>query len=221
MMRKTSRSKKPGRRAGAVEKELAEEMRITHPPQVQFQIRQTHRLRFTNTGTNPATSITYANLLETVVFAAQATVAYQMYDYVRVKEVEMWASTGASTVPCVSLGLDFAGLTAGNIGAGRSFEDASVSPAYPAHIRGRPDPKSQTAQFQPNSASPAFHIRGNGVSIGMVIVDVTLEFTNSPVVSPVVSAVAGATPGTIYFRGLDGLANGSTAWRSLMLPDVL
>ncbi len=221
MKKQTTRKAKAKKDLELHKEKRAQDMRLVHPPQVQFQIRQTHKLRFTNTGTNPATSISFANLLETVIFATQPTVGYQMYDYVRVREIEMWGSTGASTVPCLTVGVDFGGLVAGNIGAGRSYEDASVSPTFPAYLRVRPDPKSQTAQFQPNSASAAFHIRANGASVGMVIVDVTLEFTNSPVIAPVVTALAGATAGTIYFRGLDGLASGSTAWRSLMLPDVI
>ncbi len=198
----------------------AADYRMIKPPQVQFEIHQTHKLRFSNTVGNPATAVSFANLLETVLFATTATIAYQLYDYVRIKEIEIWATSGDATNSQATIGVDFGGLVAGNIGGGRSYQDMTVSDAYPAYLRVRPDPKSQTAQFQPNSSSVAFHIRSTGAAF-TTIVDVTLEFRNSPVVNPVVSAVSAATSGEIYFRGLDGLNNASTAWRSQLGPNII
>jgi hypothetical protein len=195
--------------------------RMLKPPQVQFEIHQTHRLRFRNTAANPATAITWAMLCETVLVAGTATVAYQLYDFVRVKEVEMWCTAGGATAPAVTIGLDFAGLLAGGYGGGKSFEDTTVSNAYPAYLKCRPDPRSQAGQFQPNNASVAFHIRANNAAASTAIVDVTLEFRNSPLVSPVTASVSGATPGDIYFRGLDGLNTAATVWSSLMLPNII
>lgn len=190
------------------------------PPQVEFEIHQTHKLRFRNTIANPATAITFANLLETVLVSSSATVAYQLYDYVRVKEVEVWGiGTTSSSYASASVGVDFGGVSAGNYGGGKSYEDTTVSSAYPAYIRARPDKMSQAAQFQVNNASPAFHLRGVNVAVANMIVDVTLEFRNSPIVSPVVSAGSGMTPGDIYFRGLDGLNVASTVWASYLAPN--
>ncbi len=199
------------------------EYRLYKPPQTQFEIHQTHKLRFTNTGTNPATSVTWYNLLDSILVAGTATNGYQLYDFVRVKEVEIWCAGGASSAPAITIGLDFGGITAGNLGGGKSYEDTTVSTAMPAYIRARPDAKSQTAQFQPSGSAYAFHIRSVGAAAGTVVVDVTLEFRNSPVVNPVAvaQAIAAATPGEIYFGGLDGLRSAGTAWRSLMNPNVI
>lgn len=215
--------KQKGKQSKSHNRELVErqrELRMIKPPQVQFEIHQTHKLRFTNAFANPAYAVTFGNLMDTVLVAASATVAYELYDFVRIKEVEMWAAAGGNSGPNLSIGVDFGGLVAGNIGGGRSYEDTTVSNAVPAYIRCRPDPKSQTAQFQPASSSVAFHVRAPGAGARTVIIDVTLEFRNSPVTSPVVASVAAATSGEIYFRGLDGLNSGATAYPALLTPTI-
>jgi hypothetical protein len=217
MKRNNKSSKKARRRVAGASQD------VPKPKQIQLEVKQTRKLRFTNTGANPSTSISWYNLLDTVIVAGTASNGYELYDFVRIKEIEMWGNRGANTASAISIGIDFGGVLAGMQGAGRSWEDTSVSLAQPAYLRVRPDPRSQSAQFQSAQSGIAFHIRASGAPAECVIVDLTLEFINSPLVNPtaVGQAIAAATAGEIYFGGLDALRAVTTAWRSLLLPNVI
>lgn len=185
-----------------------------------FELRQTMRLRFQNATNGTDTIATWKNLLDTVFMVATGAVAYQIFDFVRILKIEMWSITNSTLVTTV--GVDFGDAVLGVQGDGGSFEACSVGSAVPAHLKCRPNPGSQAAQFQAASSNPAFHIRTNG-AVGSTIVELTLEFKNSVVLNPTIisnPATAG-TFGDIYFGGFDGLRIATTAWLSLLLPNTL
>jgi hypothetical protein len=185
-----------------------------------FELHQTMRLRFQNATSATASSITFRALCDLLIVAVNATTGYQVWDFVRVVKVEMWAITSSTAV--TTIGVDFGDPVVGVQADGGSFENCSVGSGQPAHLKCRPNPKSQSAQFQASAANTAFHIRTSGGS-DSTIVEVTLECKNSSVLNPTAATVAlvGATTGEFYFRGLDGLALASTNWPSLLLPDTI
>jgi hypothetical protein len=184
-----------------------------------FELHQTARLRFQNATNATATAITWQNLLDTWVFASTATIGYQLFDFVRIIKIEMWAITNSTLV--TTLGVDFGDAVTGVQGDGGSYQSCSVGSAIPAYLKCRPNPNSQAAQFQTTKVDTAFHIRTNG-AVGSTIVELTLEFKNSTVLNPsfATNALVAATAGDIYFRGMDGKAIAATAWLSLLLPNT-
>ncbi len=191
------------------------------PPQLSNpELHQTMRLRFRNNTNSTANLISWTNLLDAVAFATSSTVLYELFDYCRIKMVEMWAVQSNGQV--LTIGVDFGNVLQGYQGAGNSYEATTMGNAIPAHLVARPDPKSQAAQWHSADSSTAFHIRTSGGS-ATTIVDVALEFRNSQVTNPVVVAggAAGATTGEFYWRGLDGNPIGSTAWTPLTGPNTI
>jgi len=146
-------------------------------------------------------SITYQNLLDLLLVANSAVVGSDLFQAVRVKAVECWATPILGQVATVEVVYD--GNTAGMIGDQRIHTDSSMG-IEPAHIIARPAPRSLAAMFQESSANPAFFI---DVPAGAVV-DVLLSF-KQPMLGNAVAAqnaLVGATIGAVYARGLDGLA---------------
>lgn len=184
-----------------------------------FELHQTMRLRFQNATNGTATIILWRHLLDGIVLAATATTGFQLFDFVRIVKIEMWSVTNSTLV--TTIGVDFGDPVTGVEGDGGSFESCSVGGAIPAHLKCRPNPKSQAALFHSASTDTAFHIRTNG-AVGSCICEATLEFKNSVVLNPtaITNPLVAATPGELYFRGMDGLALATTAWPSLLLPST-
>jgi hypothetical protein len=152
------------------------------------------------------TLITFQNLLDTLNFAASAATAYDVFQTVKIRFVEMWATPvigNATTVQC-----EFIGNAAGIQGDEVIHTDTSMG-IEPAHIRARPAPRSGVALFQNAAASTAFALT---CPTGTVV-DVGLTFRARPGVATATQNVpAAATTGAWYFRGLDGLAAAATVF---------
>jgi len=176
-----------------------------HPPQICPQLTQSHRLRFTSNGV-VNNNITFRNLLDTINIATAANVAYALYDQVRIKAIELWFCPAQGSTQTQIL-LQFGGQTVGQSGDGKIYSDSPVG-VEPAHMRCYPEQGSQASMWQVSSAATAFSL----VIPSTTIVDVTLDLRTLPALPPTLTQVApaGATVGNIYFRGLDGLASGST-----------
>jgi hypothetical protein len=145
------------------------------------------------------TSITFQNLLDMVLFAATSTTGFDVFEAVRINSVEIWASPMSGTPTTVILVFD--GLTVGAAGDQKAHTDTSMG-IEPAHVKARPDPLTQAGQFQASSANIAFLLN---VPAGAVI-DVSLSL-RQPVLEAAIATqnvLVGATPGAMYYRGLDG-----------------
>jgi len=185
-------------------------------------------MRFCTTGIGGSTSVTvtFQNLLDSWLIAGTATNSYQLFDLVKVKRVTIRAMPSrAADIESVTVGIEFPGLVAGSIGAGNQTSNSSVGQAFPAFATLRPAKLSQSAQWQPSSTQVAFVLRAtnadNTVPVG-VIIDVHLAFKNCADISPaaISSAIAGATPGNLYFGGLDGGRLAATWARSVFVPRI-
>jgi len=157
---------------------------------------------------NAATSvaITFQNLLDLVLVGNAATTLSDLFEAVRIESVELWTLPvigGAATVILV-----YSGATVGASGDQKTHTDTSMG-IEPAHVKARPDRRTQAAQFQPSSADVAFSLLiPNGT-----VVDVSLTFRNPIAGGNIAAQNAGVAvvAGTIYYRGLDGKALAATA----------
>jgi hypothetical protein len=182
------------------------QMVISHPPPIQPQLKHRQRMRFSVGTALTLEPILFADLLDTILFAATATAGYDVYDQVRINSVEMWAAPvigGTAQVLC-----QFDGQNLGAIGDGKIHSDSSMG-IQPAHIVARPEKDSQCAQWQFSAGgAQAFSLTA---PVG-AIVDVDLSFRTVQSIAPVAAqnALVGATVGELYYRGLDGVAIATT-----------
>ncbi len=178
---------------------------IPHLPQIKPQLTHSQRLRFVCT-TNGTQAITFANLLDSMIVAATSTTGYDIFDTVKVKFVEVWASPPQSNQP-LTVTVDFAGGVTGAAGSGAIFQDTSMG-VSPAHVKAIPSKRCAAAFYQGSSAFVAFSLPSCPLN---AIIDVMVTFKNAAV-APVAAAQAlvGAAAGQFYYRGLDGLPVAST-----------
>jgi len=188
-------------------------------------------LRFMTTANwSGSYTVTYANLLDAWFLAGTATTAYQLFDFVKVRKVVVRAmGTGIypsyTIMPSATVGVEFPGLVGGQFGSGKQRIGTGAGTTVPAYVSLKPDPMSQSAQYQPSTPNAAFVVRardGLGVAIQGAIIDVEVSYKNSADINPaaVTTARAGLTAGLIYYGGIDGLATANTQARSAFVPQA-
>jgi len=173
-----------------------------HPPQISgYEISHKKRMRFTVVAATGVQTITFQNLLDTILLLDTAIHAFDVFDLVRISFVEVWAQ-GALGTP-TSIVVDFATAT-----GDRSMHTDTSLGVSPAYVKAVPSPKSLASFFQVSAAGAAFTITCPAGSV----VDVSLSFRTSDQVAPVAAAnaVVGGAVGQIQYRGLDGLAIAAT-----------
>lgn len=209
MQRKNSRQsrRRQGRMTQQIQGNNMEKMTqvIPHPPPIRnYGITHSTKLRFITNAAQQQTSITFQNLLDTIFVALTTVTGAELFQAVRVRAVELWATPviGGAT----SVQVEYNGTVAGIIGDTQIHTDTSVG-VQPAHVRALPAPRSGVALFQASVADQAFALTcPNGT-----VVDVELTFRGRPGgFAPTQNAPVGATAGAWYYRGLDGLAIGGT-----------
>lgn len=185
-------------------------------------------LRFVTTGIGAATSVgvTFNNLLDAMLIAGTATTGYQLFDYVKVRKVVMRgvASLPGSSPGSCTVAVEYTGLVLGSNGGGKSRQNTSVGTAVPAFVSSKPDKLSAAGMWQTGSNNVAFVLRAvnedNTVNIGTYI-DVHLSYkTSSANPATISSAIAAATPGEIYYGGIDGARLAATWARSTFNPRI-
>ena len=178
---------------------------IPHPPQLNgIELRHTVTLRYRATAafTN---SITFQNLLDTMLVATTATAGTDLFQTVRVRGVRMWGmpAVGAAS----SVWLEFSGLVAGAVGDQAIHTDTSMG-VQPAHVSARPSARSLASNFQLSSAAVAFGIQGPAGCVIDVELSFRSQFANNNAAAQ--NALVAATAGQQYLRGLDGLATATS-----------
>lgn len=178
--------------------------------------------------------ISFTNLLDAWFVAGTATVAYQLFDFVRIKKVVIRSmgfnrAFSAGVVqgcpPTATVGVEFYGLNLGNQGNGKQKSDSQMGYENPAYVSLKPDPLSQVAQWQASSGNNAFAVRAvdqDANALAGTIVDVHVVYRNSADVNPaaISTARAGMQSGDLYFGGLDGLALANTQMRSTFVRRI-
>lgn len=213
-MKKQSTSK-------AIRKYVQREMAVDgalHLPVINTNLTTRRRMRFSGT----VASILYATartLLDTQLVATDATHLYDLYDFVRVLEIEAWAyGTSASAIPSpVNATIVFPGNVQGALSAdARQLTDSSLG-MVPAHVKARPPRGSLASTWQVStSVSPPvmFGVQCNRSDLGATTwtVDVVLEFrtVESFAPTPAQNLGVGLTVGQWFYRGFDGLPLATT-----------
>lgn len=205
MVRRNKRNGgRPGRRRVA-DRRGGNQM-IPHPPQLpSYGIVRDVRMRFISNAAFSA-QITFQNLLDTIGVAITTVLGANLFDAVRLNSIEMWAIPAVGSGP-QTLILTFNGSVLGAVGDQKTHTDTSMG-LEPAHVKCRPDKRTQAGQFQNALTNPAFDL----VCPINTVIDVSLSF-RQPVFGNVINpanALVGATPGAVYYRGLDGKAAGVT-----------
>jgi len=186
-------------------------------------------LRFsTTTNWTGSYTVTYQNLLDAWFIAGTATTAYTLFDFVKIKKVVVRcmgvAENGVTILPSATVGVEFPGLVGGQFGSGKQRSNSGMGYDEPAFISVKPDPLSQSAQYQPNTANAAFVLRavdGFRSPLAGAIIDVHVAYKNSADATPasIATARAAMQPGEVYFGGLDGLAIANTVAQTLFIPN--
>jgi hypothetical protein len=205
MRRNRSHKRKPRQRAGAPMDVL---VHSTHPPPIKPQNSHRQRMRFQCDQSGTLT-VSFTDLLDCLLVATTTTQVFQQYDFVRVRCVEVWCASTTLGVP-ITVGVQFnGGSSNGLVGDGRQISDTAMG-SEPAHVRARPDPRSQAGQWNTNnSTSSAFTV----VTPNNSIVDVTCDYMNVVSAPTLAQNVAvGATIGQFYYRGLDAIAFATTKY---------
>jgi len=100
--------KGPRRRVGAPSSRSQRNQLIPHPPPIQsYGITHSTKLRFVTNAPVAQTVITFQNLLDLILVALTTVTAAELFQAVRIRAVEMWATPvigGATTVQCEFIG---------------------------------------------------------------------------------------------------------------------
>jgi hypothetical protein len=179
----------------------------THPPQVNgMELRHSATLRFRVPAAISST-ISFQNLLDTMLVATTAVAGTNLFQTVRIREVRIWGigAVGTST----SASLEFSGTTTGVLGDQAIHTDTSVG-VSPLFIRASPSRRALASDFQLSTGAAAFVLT---VPAGSVVdVDLTFRSAFASANASCANALVGATAGAQYVRGLDGLAVATTAY---------
>jgi hypothetical protein len=177
---------------------------ISHPPTItSYTIRHNTRLRFTSNAA-VSQSITFQNLLDTMLFASSATAGFDVFEAVRIRRVEVWSLPILGAAATCSV--EFNGASTGFIGDQRLHSDTSMG-IQPAHVSAVPERQSLASNYQESSATAAFFL----VCPTGSVVDVECNFISGFVENIAAqNALVTATTGAILLRGLDGLATATT-----------
>jgi len=175
----------------------------TIPRLMSPQLTHETRCRFLCTMNITGVNISFAQLLNTYLFASSAVQGYQVFKSVRIKFIEVWSppTTPTSNAPAI---IQF-------FGSGTSEGDALMHQCQSqgmslGHMKVRPKNSFQTL-YRDNSAGQAFQI---SCDVNTVI-DLGLSFRDIPNTAAVATAaLVAATTGAMYFRGFDGLAVSGT-----------
>jgi len=180
---------------------------IPHPPPLSgFELRHSTRIRYTTNAACVNQSITFADLGDTIAFAATAIAPFQVFDFVRIRRIELWAimAIGTST----SVEVIFSGTGAGQAGDNITHTDTSMG-LEPAHLRVIPAANCLASLFQSTQAASSAFVLNTPTG---TVIDITLEFrgSTSGTTDACQNASVAAPVGATIWRGLDGLAVAAT-----------
>jgi hypothetical protein len=186
-------------------------MIVNHPPQIQSTLKGSTTLRF-SAQNGGAYLISARDMLDTLLVGVSTTAAYDIFETIRIKHVELWGINVLTNVP-VTVSLQY--YDNSNVEtATKVFSDTSIGTTEAAHVKASPPSLSSAKFWQGNNSGNLFYI----VVPQYAVIDVAFEYVlASGSYSQVAqNAIVGGSPGIIFARGLDGLASASTA-----LPPVI
>ncbi len=161
-------------------------------------------MRFVTNAALAQKNITYQNLLDTWLMMTSATTAYDLYQAVRIRAVELWACSLANQVTTVEL--TWVGNASGAYATEKTATDTSVS-LEPAHVRTTPGPLSPQGLWQQSANEVAFQLTCPANTVIDVEATFRSRFTAQTAAQ---NAAVGGVTGTLVNRGLDGIAAATT-----------
>lgn len=164
------------------------------------------KLKF-NCGTATTSTITWANIMDTVVFASTSTTVYDLFYSARLHSVDVWLPpqvAGVATSAQMSLAFD-------SPSQGDQRLWVCYSGPNGGYMRARPSMHSINGLTWQNSSSIGGFTVNNCPVGALIQLNITFRTRMGPGSAVAASqAASGATAGTVYFRGMDGLALAST-----------
>jgi hypothetical protein len=181
------------------------------PPITSYDLLWSPIFRFEAQASAGPINITAQNLLDTYLVATSAIAGLQLFNFARVRKVEMWCpSNPQSFLSTTQCSIKFIGAI--GTGTGQSSDTLHVASSMgadqPGHLSAKPKPQEAAGLFSSATAGNLFQMY---FTTGTII-DVHISFRCNTGVNgaSLTNALVGATAGTSYFRGLDGLAKAAT-----------
>lgn len=169
------------------------------PPMIDLELKYSTRLRFTSTAAVTRASVSWADLTDLFVVAQTAVLGSKLFNFVKIRFVEIWDDDVIGTAATVAVTFD---NTEGNQADPRHVISDTSMGVEPAHVLAIPNKNSLSSKWHLSNANNAFELT---LTAGAII-DVGLSFRNqSGTAVAVQNALVGATIGSILYRGLDGL----------------
>jgi hypothetical protein len=179
------------------------------PPPFDANVYVTKRFRFGTQAADTTVVIKSGNLLDIVNVATAANAASRLFTACRIRKVEMWAPA-ASSGQQVTVAI-YPGVNVNSPAAPRIECATVIGTARTAHVKWTPLPDEPTGFWQNASSASAGQSLFELDFPEGAIVDVTLDLVLAlEATQAVQNAPSGATAGQIYYRSLDGIAQGSS-----------
>jgi hypothetical protein len=175
------------------------------PPINDYALTCRKRLRFTLVTNLSGSIVTWSNLIDTIGFSIAANSGYNLFRAVRINFIEIWdAASTQGNINSVSITWS---ENDSNLGGGLStVSDTSMS-IEPCHVKAKPPKGTLSSEwhvgFGPN-ITPAFTLTASGSAV--IDVDLSFRSSTSGAANGEANALVGAVVGTVFWRGLDGLA---------------
>lgn len=179
---------------------------LPRPPSLNsVQIKHSRTLRFVSNAAI-GQNITYANLLDTMIYSTTAILGYDLFQLVKIRWVRMWYDSVSGTPGTVNL--QYVNVTTGLEGD-QDYHSGTSMGLEPAYLVAIPKARSAASFFHESSTAVAFSL----VCPQGTVIDVGLDLVATPgmYAQAAANALVGATTGVTYFRGLDGLAKATSA----------
>jgi hypothetical protein len=146
--------------------------------------------------------------------ATSTTTLFSFWGSFKISSIEMWCpSVNNGTTEC---SVEWIG---GQYGSNVSVQDASNSVTYPAHIKAIP-PRNNSASFWQSTGTEGFFNITTSASNTIVDLIIALKMGDNYLNPYMTTIPAVATPGDLYYLGMDGLSSATSLFSVLSLPTL-
>lgn len=183
--------------------------RIPDPPPFQASVIVGKVLRFKATSALVNLVITGVDLLDLWCMADTTVSAFRLMSSVKLRKVEMWGPMASDLVP-VTVSCEFNTDPSTGIGGSNGLKsDTSMGSTRAAYLSFKPRDNSVAASWLARGCTSNV-MTLNGPINTIVDVHLTSILQNGEAPLAVANALVAATVGTVYLRGLDGVAAATT-----------
>ena len=176
-------------------------------------------LRFRSSSALTSQAVTASNLLDLLVMATTTTAVNRLCSAVRLTQVEVWGPMAADLVP-VTVSVEYnTDAATGISGSNKLRSDTSMGADRCAHVRYRPPMGTVASFWQGVSSSQRLFLLSCPAN-SIVDIQLTLVLQNGEAATAAANAAVAATVGTVYCRGLDGLATASSVLPPVSYPQI-